>query len=153
MVREEFLDMLRCIMNLLDSEHKGRKKGMKFSWDNARANADDAGLAKVGLAKDQRQVLPTFSPDMHKAIEHTIFRLKVAFWDAVVQHPAHKTPEQFQQLLRDVFADMPREHIRADVVTLPLTYEMIARKEGEVFTHNNGQYTGVGGGWPPHRYR
>jgi len=156
MVKQEFMDNMECIITKA-LEQGGRREGLTFSWDRVHVNATDAEMAQLGLELAQRLALSPYSPDMHKVIEHFIHRLKQGFFTALRTRPMYYHPWQMQRLLRSVFMSMPREHILADTHTLKLTYQLIAHEAGEVFDFRVGQkrqqFTGVGGNWPPHRYR
>lgn len=84
------------------------------------------------LCKWKRAPLPPHAPDMHKVVEHCISYLKVNFNKRLAEWTGPRgTPEQYQQLLQDIFKTYTAESITRDVETLPATYQAIIDVNGD----------------------
>lgn len=119
----------------------------RFSWDNdnihTRAHVSSLHLEQVKL--------PTYSPDMHCVVEHTVSRTWRMFKRrAALLLGPDDSVEEYKDLVTKCFeiVALP-ETISKDVVRLPLIYKVISTPKGQYV----GEYEGSGGDWPhPHLY-
>lgn len=107
-----------------------------FSLDNASVHNDLEDITGVGPF--QRAPLPPRSPDMHKVIEHLFntlqYKLHRILLPAICQDYA-RNPEAFPPMfwvdvVEAVLKDVTVDSIRADIMTLPDTYQYIADHGG-----------------------
>lgn len=121
-----------------------------YSIDNNPTNKA-AELSAMGLTEDDMLDLPTYSPDMHQVVEHTIAEFKKKLLQAVLEHDGQPmTPATAKQLAEQVFASIKPEHIAANELKLVTCWEQIAQPEGVRFRCADGvERNGVGGDWAP----
>ena len=124
-----------------------------FSWDNNRIQAT-ADLQLMGIHPWEQLPLGAYMPDAHKVIEHTFARLKAAVELRMYQlgSSVQMTPQLAQQIVAECFHQLPQQSIAADVMSLPLTYAVIANN-GPFIWEDGTQHIGVAGAWPPKKYR
>jgi hypothetical protein len=150
----EFQDIMKIFVP--DATARMQKYGLKplFSWDNNRIQAS-ASLRAMGLREEQKVPLPAYSPDMHKVIEHVFAHVKRAVQDALKQSRTRPLDaDDARQLVEVCFRGATTESIMRDVLSLRETYFVIAHAKGITAVGLDGeQHTGVGGDWPPNRYR
>jgi hypothetical protein len=113
------------------------------------------GKEAISLDKDLNKVdLPTYSPDMNRAIEHVFGIVKPRVRGAIynAQHDFSK-PAELQRVVLSIFNDLPQGSVKADTKGLPLLWHVLSTPEGAVFEDPPGhQHVGTGGGYPPARY-
>lgn len=146
----------KALQDMVDMKIKG---GALLSMDNIKIQAN--ANAK-GLYKRHRVVLPPYSPDMHKVVEHCIGNLKRAVHQRLYKQDYRVTSQQVQQILREEFyckdeqgQEIPEKKeafiksIRADSDDLINTYRANSMEEGEEFVDDKGKvHRGTGGNWP-----
>lgn len=143
-----------------------KKKGYK-----ARLSMDNISIQQAasscGLHRGDRIHLPPYSPDMHKVVEHAIGNLKREVYNRLYQEHYLLTSQQVQQIVRDIFycrdpdpktaAALKKDYIdsiRKDSDDLHYTYKVISMEQGTEWLGEDKQiHRGVGGNWPPARYR
>jgi hypothetical protein len=109
----------------------------------------------IMLDKDLNKVdLPTYSPDMNRAIEHVFGdvkqRVRVAIYRA--QHDFTKGAE-LQKVVLETFNSLKKGQVKNDTKSLPLLWRVLSTREGTVFEDPPGhKHVGTGGGYPPSRY-
>ena len=130
-------------------------KWPKFSWDNNRTQGF-ANLANMGLKGVDQVPLATYSPDMHKVIEHVFGRLKPMVQKELLSEglPALDTVAA-QQLVKRLFLNnITTESIANDVASLPKAYFVIKLEKGVTAVGPDGHlHEGVEGDYPPRVYR
>lgn len=113
------------------------------------------GKEVIRLDKDLHKVdLPTYSPDMNRAIEHVFGvvkeRVRVAIYRA--QHDFTKGAEP-QRVVLDTFNSLGKGQVKNDTKSLPLLWRVLSTPEGTVFEYPpQHKHVGTGGGYPPSRY-
>jgi hypothetical protein len=153
MPREEFMDNLRSTIEVLEG-HGWRRQQMRFSWDHAHVNGRDADMPSVQLRPAQRLLLPTGSPDCHRVIEHQVGMVKRGSKKAFMARGAEWTPQTAQAVVRQVFRELRREDIAADVESLPLAWEVLAAPKSQVVSRAGGkEFHGTAGDWLPRELR
>lgn len=153
MVREEMTDNVRGVMRELALRNKPKHR-MLLSWDNARPNATTAELADLGLRQEQRLLLPAYSPDMHRVIEHQMGIMKGELHKATLARDVLHTPETLQALVRATFRKLDKAAISKDVQSLHLAWQVVAGAKGQTVTFPSGkEQPCTEGDWLPRRLR
>lgn len=153
MVREEMTDNLRGVIRALERLNKPRHRQL-LCWDNARPNATEAELAVLGLLPQQRLLLPAYSPDMHRVIEHQMGVMKGELQKATLARDVLHTPETLQALVRDTFSRLDRAAIAKDVASLHLAWEVVAGAKGQSVVLPSGRVQPcTAGDWLPRHMR
>lgn len=116
----------------------------RYSFDNASIhNMED--LEGLALDCHDRVELPAKSPDMHKVIEHVFGTLENAMQEALHDDPSLTRGHQYAALLRHLFKTrITPESVQKDIMSLYPLYRMLSRSKSA---------GGVGGDWPPARFR
>ena len=118
------------------------------SWDNNKIQKT-ANLDRMGVLPHEKLPLAEYMPDGHKIIEHFFARLKGKVMEEVYKRATDLTPGSAQQLVLDAFFHSSTKAIYKDVLSLPLTYRVIATPKGSQFLDAKGRvHTGSGGDWP-----
>lgn len=132
-------------------QSRANKINRKHGLEDPRYSFDNATIHKMeeleGLALDwnDRVELPAKSPDMHKVIEHVFGTLETAMQEALHDDPSLSRGHQYAALLRDLFKNLiTPDSVQKDIMSLYPLYRMLSRSK------NAG---GVGGDWPPARFR
>lgn len=120
-----------------------------YSWDNNKIQAA-ASLEKIGLRADERLHLPTYSPDMHKVIEHTFAQLKRIIVQKLAQlQPYQVTAAAAQRIVQEAFVELSTDSIRKDIESLPLAWSVISAATGVHIQGPGGRrFQGSAGGYP-----
>jgi hypothetical protein len=151
--KEEFEDNMAIIVSRAKAAMHLMNMPAFFSYDNDRIQKY-ANLGRMGLTEGERVPLPTYSPDMHKPIEHTFQRLERNLWASIYSRGGVNSGITLQQRAGELFWALPAEHIRRDIDSLPFLYKLISTPAGTQFMGADGHYhTGVGGDWAPRAYR
>jgi hypothetical protein len=115
----------------------------------------EEGKEVITLDKDLNKVdLPTYSPDMNRAIEHVFGNVKPRVRGDIysAEHDFSK-PAELQRMVLKIFKDLPKGSVKADTKGLPLLWRVLSTPEGTVFEDPPGhRHVGTGGGYPPARY-
>lgn len=156
MTKEEFETIMAKWVGMIKHWHFAAFGRMpKFSYDNNHSQGF-ASLARMGLTPQDVVPLATYSPDMHKVIEHAFGRLKPMLHKRLYEHgfPA-LNPLAAQELVKHTFLHgISKESIANDVGSLPQTYYAIALPQGVVGLGPDGQlHQGTGGDYPPRALR
>lgn len=114
-----------------------------LSFDNPRVHGGPNRWIEImnacRLSKEQRFLLPPYSPDMHRVIEHTHARLVSDFQGWLNTHVGDFDLPAYKAKLQELFYErQTADVIAADVSTLPALYGAIIRAEGA---------------WPPKSFR
>jgi hypothetical protein len=119
-----------------------------FSIDNNPTNKA-AELSRMGLTESDMVSLPTYSPDMHQVVEHTIAEFKKGLLQAVFQHDGQAmSVAKAQQLAEEVFASIKPEHIAKNALKLVCCWQQIATPKGVRKACADGVVrAGTGGDW------
>jgi hypothetical protein len=125
-----------------------------YSIDNNPTNKA-ADISAMGLTESDMLALPTYSPDLHQVIEHTIAEFKKALLQAVLNHDGQPmTVAKAQQLAEEVFAGIKPEHIAANALKLVCCWQQVATPKGLRKKCVDGAvWTGTGGDWADARLR
>lgn len=125
-----------------------------FSWDNNKIQKS-ADLTRMGITAAEHLPLSTYSPDMHKVIEHAWNQIKFRVQRRLLQlGGAALTAQQAQDMVEEEVRATSCSGILKDVSSLIWTYFVIASEKGVVLKAPDGAYhTGTGGDWPPAQYR
>lgn len=116
------------------SEWHGRHDA-RYSFDNPSIHEKAVPeLERLGF---ERVPLPTYSPDMHKVIEHVHANIGREFRKKLIEDASIKK-EQYASILEEIFFNITQASIAKDVMSLPDTYEEIKRLQGN---------------WPSYRFR
>lgn len=98
--------------------------------------------------------LPTYSPDMNRAIEHVFGEVKPR-----VRVQIYKGVRDFskgielQKVVWDEFHKLKKGAVAADVKGLPLLWRVLSTPQGTEFEYPPGhKHVGTGGGYAPARY-
>jgi hypothetical protein len=123
--------------------HASYSKGTEvlFSYDSARIHTsamklvdETTGkllLAAYGFKDSHRLLLPPYSPDMHRVIEHTHGTAVVMFQAWLYQNPKKCTIEEYKQAFEGIYRKCcSAQAIAADVAGLPELYNWIYNHEG-----------------------
>jgi hypothetical protein len=123
--------------------HPSISKGTEllFSYDSARIHTSamklvDAASGKLlletyGFKDAQRLLLPTYSPDMHRVIEHTHGTAVVQFERWLYQNPQKCTMQEYKQAFEAIYRKCcSASAIAADVAGLPELYNWIYEHDG-----------------------
>lgn len=115
----------------------------------------EEGRGVISLDKHLNKVdLPTYSPDMNRAIEHVFGIVKPRVRGAIysAERDFSKGGE-LQKVVWDIFHELPQGSVQADTRGLPLLWRVLSTPEGVVFEDPPGhRHVGTGGGYPPARY-
>ena len=153
MVREEMTDNVKGVMRELERRNKPRHR-MLLSWDNAHANATPAELGLLGMQKEQRLLLPAYSPDMHRVIEHQMGVMKAELHKATLARDVLHTPETLQALVRATFSRLDKAAIAKDVQSLHLAWQVVAGGKKQSVTLPSGRVQPcTKGDWLPRHMR
>lgn len=129
------------------AEKTNREHGLqdpKYSFDNAAIH-DMGQLEDLAITWEDRVELPPRSPDMHKVIEHVFGTLEIAMQEALHDDPGLTRGHQYAALLRDLFKSrITPQSVQKDIKSLYPLYRLL---------HRSKKYGGVGGDWPPARFR
>lgn len=131
-----FRDHVHPAIKKVISEGKSTEWGLKgqhpmISMDNDSIHEAAWGRMQA-LSKYKRAPLPPHAPDMHKVVEHCISYLKGQFTQRLAEMKGPRgQPEQYQQLLKDIFKTYTAQSIRKDVESLPDTYQAIIDVNGD----------------------
>lgn len=128
-----------------------------LSFDNASIHKLSDAQLPTGF---NRVPLSTYSPDIHKVIEHTFARLKAEFHGLLYEHCVSKGVAQpametvrvlLERALHKVAA---AKTIAADQATLPVTLQMVATAKDVEFEMPDGRhFVGTGGNWARQGWR
>lgn len=110
------------------SEWHGSSR-LVYSFDNPKIH--EAALPKIEELGLERQSLPTYSPDMHKVIEHVHGWIGAEFKKRLLQDATINTPVKYAKLLEEIFFNITAAQIAKDVASLPATYQEIIRLLGD----------------------
>jgi hypothetical protein len=123
--------------------HPAISKGTEllFSYDSARIHTSamklvDGASGKLlletyGFKDTQRLLLPPYSPDMHRVIEHTHGTAVVQFEHWLYQNPKKCTMEEYKQAFETIYRKCcSARAIAADVAGLPELYNWIYHHDG-----------------------
>jgi hypothetical protein len=124
--------------------HADLSNGTKvmFSYDSARIHTsamklvDEASgkrvLAAYGFTDARRLLLPPYSPDMHRVIEHTHGTAELMFQKWLYENPKKCTIHQYKVAFEGIYRECcSAQAIAADVAGLPELYSWIYSHEGE----------------------
>jgi hypothetical protein len=153
----EFQDNIRDFWAPTRTTLQQRGLTPRISYDNNKIQKN-ADLGQMGVLPEERVPLAPYMPDGHKVIEHVFARAKYKLVEQVYSLGSAAdriTAADAQQMVKDVISMVTTPaQIRADVDSLPLTYEVIARPRGQLFQSRDGKWhRGTGGDWPPKIYR
>ncbi len=107
------------------------------------------------LSQDFNKVdLPTYSPDMNRAIEHVFGdvkeRVRVAIYRG--EHDFTKGSE-LHKVVWDTFHKLKQGAVRNDTKGLPLLWRVLSTAAGVEFEYPpHHKHVGTSGGYPPSRY-
>jgi hypothetical protein len=98
--------------------------------------------------------LPTYSPDMNRAIEHVFAGVKQRVRAAIYKGEKDFTKSSvLQSVVHEKFTTLPEGAVRKDVYGLPLLWRVLSTAEGDDFEDPPGtKHVGTAGGYPPCRY-
>jgi hypothetical protein len=163
----EFLDNLGCILKEWQ-RREGPTSLPLFMYDNNKIQkvADFTQLRDAlgnPLPHWCKLPLPSYSPDMNRAIEHMFGWLKNAMrhqmYRYLVHHP-NSTPTlaEFAQLVCCTFYSRRNPEgiaqIAADFRGLPVLWQVLQHGKDVLFLgYDNRWHKGCWGGWPPKAYR
>ena len=115
----------------------------------------EEGKKVFSLSQDFNKVdLPTYSPDMNRAIEHVFGdvkeRVRVAIYRG--EHDFSKGAE-LQKVVWDTFHKLKQWAVKNDTKGLPLLWRVLSTAAGVEFEYPpHHKHVGTGGGYPPSRY-
>lgn len=149
--KEEFTDVMKVLVEYSHKLLKQVDENLQplFSYDNNRIQAY-ANMESMGISPEERLVLPPWSPDMHKVIEHTFAQLKAHLQaDMLTYNPARLTAHMaHQKVLFGFMNGISKEGIRKDVESMPATWHIISSPAGVLRQGPDGRYyMGTGGEW------
>lgn len=131
-----------------------RNEDILLSVDNANSNVHEEDLEGDEYTGITMRKNPKQSPDIQKPVEHAIGFIKRRFRHRLLSSPRPLTAREMQRLVEEVAFEYPTASIQKDVLSLPLTYGVIATPRGQMYKAENGSlHPGCGGGWPEARYR
>lgn len=110
----------------------------------------------TAIPKGQLILVPTYSPDCNRAIEHQFGSGKGRLHCNLYKAPTLvNTGQELQAAVLQAFVkEMTPDSVAADVSSLPLLWKILSTPEGVRMCEDGSvSYVGTGGGWPPHRYR
>jgi hypothetical protein len=98
--------------------------------------------------------LPTYSPDMNRAIEHVFAGVKQRVRAAIYAGNKDFTKSTvLQSVVHAAFDSLPPGAVRKDVYSLPVLWHVLSAAKGVEFEDPPGtKHVGTGGGYPPCRY-
>lgn len=155
--KEEFTDIMKKLVQVAREELAKVDPNLTpiFSYDNNKIQAD-AKLEAMGITPEEKLELPTYSPDMHKVIEHVFGVLKGQLQAEMLKNnPSKLSTSTAQYMVKAYFMDgIHKESIQADVDSLPVTWHIISTPEGVEAVGPDGKvYRGTGGEWADTRHR
>lgn len=120
---------------LLGVGRDGEQLKPTFSFDNAKIHESgmtfEEALQKFNWSDDMRFPLPTYSPDMHRVIEHAHARAVLQFGKWLYQHPKEYTISKYKKEFERIFRECCKPStIAADVKGLPELYKVVVQKKG-----------------------
>lgn len=160
---EEFEDNLWLIVN---NFRRGTGVWPVMSYDNVKIQkAVNISHLEYAQGEEDKEVftldqalnkvdLPTYSPDMNRAIEHVFAnvkqRVRVAIYRA--EHDFTKGAE-LQKVVWDTFHHLHRDAVKNDTKGLPLLWRVLSTAAGTEFQYPpRHKHVGTGGAYPPSRY-
>lgn len=155
--KEEFTDIMKKLVQVAREELAKVDPNLTpiFSYDNNKIQAD-AKLQDMGITPEEKLELPTYSPDMHKVIEHVFGILKGQLQAEMLRtNPSKLSARKAQRMVRAYFmGGISKESIQADVKSLPVTWHIISTPEGvEELGPDGHMHKGTGGEWADTRHR
>lgn len=144
---QEFTDVMQQVMAdthvEVETKHQdkltwsGQVHKAKYSFDSARIHqsalntrGDDGSpsmLSDVGFLPHMRIILPPYSPDLHKIIEHAHARAMYHFRKWLYQDPTKYTDvEVYKTKFEELFIQANSANaVKADVASLKETYKYV----------------------------
>lgn len=97
---------------------------------------------------------PAHSPDIHQVIEHRFAGLKQYLVNRIYQLGFHNLNMYWLRcFVLEFCSSISKETIRADIQNLINCLQVIRTPRGSSVVINGHSVEGVGGGWPPKRFR
>jgi hypothetical protein len=128
MTAQEFADCMEAVKTkaeLFKSQHAAlfaEDAEFVYSYDNAKihTSAEKSGLlAEKGITESNSWALPTYSPDIHKVIEHVFGRLKPKFQEWLNCQTQYYHVAVYKAKVMQILAEVtPANQIEADVRSL-----------------------------------
>jgi hypothetical protein len=152
---EEFEELMKVFVQIAIKDTI-KRTGLPpfFSWDNCSV-FKAASLEEIGIPAGLKLPHAEYSPDMHKPIEHAWAQLKHNVQEELLQPAvAQLHPREAQRLVSRCFKRIRQDSICRDVLSLPVTYHVIAGAEGVLSVGPDDQHHMCSGGdWPARQYR
>ena len=116
-----------------------KDRDVVYSFDNPSIHQQALEqLEALGITQGDRAILPEYSPDIHKVIEHVHSIFQREFRKQLREDASIVTFQQYHQLVEDVFYGLSQSSIKKDVKSLSSTFDEIIR---------------LGGDWPKKQFR
>lgn len=97
---------------------------------------------------------PAHSPDLNQVIEHRFAELKQYIVNNVYQVGfANVNPAMVWSFVQNYCRTITPQIIQADIQNLVNCYQVVRTARGSCVVINGKNVDGVGGGWPPKKYR
>lgn len=107
------------------------------------------------MSQDFNKVdLPTYSPDMNRAIEHVFGDVKERVRVAIYRGERDFSKgAELQKVVWDTFHKLKHGAVKNDTKGLPLLWRVLSTAAGTEFEYPpHHKHVGTGGGYPPSRY-
>lgn len=154
------------LWHIVDKFKKATKLTPLLSYDNVRIQeAVDISLIKYAQGEEDKEVyrlnkttdkvdLPTYSPDMNRAIEHVFGEVKPRVRVQLYRGVKDFTKGiELQRVVWAEFKHLKKGAVAADVKGLPLLWRVLSTPEGTAFEYPPGhKHVGTGGAYAPARY-
>lgn len=153
MTAEEFGDNMRIVVHLATQQQAQAGNSPLFMYDNAAIHAP-GHPSHVGVTPSSVVLIPTYSPDFNKVIEHIFHRLKVLLRQKIYEHQGFINSELVQQWVQELFfGEVTAQQIKADADSLKQTFLEISKDRGIYVRPDGTEYKGTGGDYAtgPHR--
>ena len=155
--KQEFTDIMKKLVVVARQQLAKVDPNLKpiFSYDNNKIQKH-AKLADMGITPEERLELPTYSPDMHKVIEHVFAILKGQLQEEMLKNNPPKMDSATAQHMVWLYFmhGISKKSIRADVKSLPVTWHIISTLDGVWAKGPDGKmYRGTGGDWADTSHR
>lgn len=115
----------------------------------------EEGREVIRLSEESNKVdLPTYSPDMNRAIEHVFGDVKARVRVAIYKGARDFSKgAELQKVVWDTFKSLKENAVKNDVAHLPLLWRVLSTAAGTEFEYPpHHKHMGTGGAYPPARY-